>query len=120
MTFLTFWQMSQTFYMRRLQVFLDQLCLDHFGWFYSALGRAGASSYMARWELGSLAAMLQCRKFKNCNEEQIFDAVMCYCKSKSDSGATFDSLVPGLYKSCGAYLKYVQSVPRTLAFKLPR
>ena len=60
------------------------------------------------------------KKFKNCNEEQIFDAVMCYCKSKSDSGATFDNLVPGLYKSCGAYLKYIQSVPRTLTLKSPR
>ena len=63
---------------------------------------------------------LQNKKFKNCNEEQIFDAVMCYCKSKSDSGATFDNLVPGLYKSCGAYLKYIQSVPRTLTLKSPR
>ena len=62
----------------------------------------------------------QNKKFKNCNEEQIFDAVLCYCKSKSDSGATFDNLVPGLYKSCGAYLKYIQSVPRTLTLKTPR
>ena len=119
-TFLTFWQMSQTFYMRTLQMFLDQLCLDNFGWFYSSLGRGGAMQYLVQWDPEKLASMLQNKKFKNCNEEQIFDAVICYCKTKSDSGETFENFVPGLYKSCGSYLKYLQSVPRSLAFKLPK
>merc|ERR1712112_116323 len=84
-TFLTFWQMSQTFYMRTLQTFLDQLCLDNFGWFYSSLGRGGAMQYLVQWDPEKLASMLQNRKFRNCNEEQIFDAVLCYCKTKSDT-----------------------------------
>jgi len=119
-TFLTYWRMSKTFYMRTLGQFLDNLCLNNFGWFYSSLGRGGAMTYMAQWDMDKMAARLLNKKFKNCNEEQIFDAVLCYCKSKSDSGATFDNLVPGLYKSCGAYLKYIQSVPRTLTLKTPR
>jgi len=119
-TFLTFWQMSQTFYMRTLRLFLDQLCLDNFGWFTSSLGRVGALHYMIQWPPDKLAHYLLGRKFKNCNEEQIFDAVMCYCKSKSNSGETFDNLIPGLYKSCGAYLKFMQSVPRSLTLKNPK
>ena len=112
--------MSQTFYMRTLQQFLDQLCLDNFGWFCSSLGRVGALQYMVRWDTDTLANMLMETRFRNCNEEQVFDAVMCYCRSKSNSGETFDNLVPGLYKSCGAYLKYLQSVPRSLSLKLPK
>lgn len=106
--FLSFWQMSETFYMRTLRVFLDRVCLDNFGWFYSSLGRAWSSQYMNQWDITRLAACLM--KFSNCNEEQVFEAVITYCRSKAE----FDQLVPGLYQSCGGYLRYLQSVPRSL------
>ena len=50
--------MSQTFYMRTLGQFLDNLCLNNFGWFYSSLGRGGAMTYMAQWDMDNLAARL--------------------------------------------------------------
>ena len=50
--------MSKTFYMRTLGQFLDNLCLNNFGWFYSSLGRGGAMTYMAQWDLDKMAAKL--------------------------------------------------------------
>ena len=50
--------MSKTFYMRTLGQFLDNLCLNNFGWFYSSLGRGGAMTYMAQWDMDMLAARL--------------------------------------------------------------
>ena len=50
--------MSQTFYMRTLGQFLDNLCLNNFGWFYSSLGRGGAMTYMAQWDMDMLAVRL--------------------------------------------------------------
>ena len=50
--------MSETFYMRTLRSFLDQVCLDNFGWFYSSLGRAWSSQYMNQWDIHSLAGSL--------------------------------------------------------------
>ena len=106
--------MSQTFYMRTLRSFLDQLCLENFGWFYSSLGRAWSSQFMTHWDLKTLAAFLIGRKFNNCSEEQVFQAVITYCRTKAD----FDQLVPGLSQSCGNYLRYIQSVPRLEHFEL--
>jgi len=119
-TFLTFWQMSQIFHMKILEQFLDNLCINNFGWFCSTMDRGGTLQYMQQWELPKLAAVLQERQFTNCCEEQIFHAVVCYCRSKGEPGDTFDQLVPGLYRSCGAYLRYLQSVPRMLPFKLSK
>ena len=119
-TFLTFWQMSQIFHMKILEQFLDDLCVNNFGWFCTSLGRGGTLQYLQQWELPKLAAVLQERQFNNCCEEQIFNAVVNYCRSKGDTGETFDQLVPGLYRSCGAYLRYLQSVPRMLPFKLSK
>ena len=56
--FISFWQMSETFYMRTLRGFLDRVCLDNFGWFYSSLGRAWSSQYMNQWDIHRLAACL--------------------------------------------------------------
>ena len=50
--------MSKTFYMRTLGQFLDNLCLNNFGWFYSSLGRGGAMTYMAQWDMDKMAARL--------------------------------------------------------------
>jgi len=119
-TFLNFWQMSQIFHMKILEQFLDDLCVSNFGWFCSSLGWGGTLHYLQQWDLNKLAAVLQDQKFTNCCEEQIFNAVVNYCRTKGDTGETFEKLVPGLYKSCGAYLRYLQSVPRTLPFRLPK
>ena len=56
--FLSFWQMSETFYMRTLRSFLDQVCLDNFGWFYSSLGRTWSSRFINQWDIRNLAACL--------------------------------------------------------------
>ena len=108
--------MSETFYMRTLRRFLDSLCLENFGWFYPSLGRAWSSQYMTQWSLNSLATFLTDRKFNNCSEEQIFLAVVSYCRTKSGQHS-WDELAPGLYRSCGSYLRYIQSVPRMLPCK---
>lgn len=50
--------MSKTFYMRTLGQFLDNLCLNNFGWFYSSLGRGGVMTYMAQWDMDMLAVRL--------------------------------------------------------------
>jgi len=118
--FLTFWQMSKIFHMKILEQFLDGLCMNNFGWFCSSLGSGGALQYMQKWDLNKLAMVLQDRQLNNCCEEQIFHAVCSYCRAKGDTGETFEQLVPGLYKSCGAYLRYLQSVPRMLPYKLSR
>ena len=115
-TFLSFWRLSQTFYMQTLKLHLDSFCVDNFGWFYSSLGQ-GAVHYLSQWSDIKLATMLLEQRFRNCSEAMIFDAVMCYCKAKSEAGVSMEDLIPGLYKSCGAYLKYLQSVPRTLPLK---
>ena len=66
--FISFWQMSETFYMRTLRRFLDSLCLENFGWFYTSLGRAWSSQYMTQWSLNTLATFLTDRKFNNCSD----------------------------------------------------
>jgi len=119
-TFLTFWQMSQTFHMKILKQCMDELCVDNFGWFCTSLGWGGTLHYLQQWDLPKLAKLLLERKFNNCCEEQIFNAVVYYCKSKGDTGETFEQLIPGLYKSCGAYLRFLQSVPRMLPFKISK
>lgn len=119
-TFLSFWKMSQIFHMKILEQFLDNLCVNNFGWFCSTLGRGGTLQYMQQWDLPKLAAVLQDRQFSNCCEEQIFHAVVSYCRSRGDTGDTFEQLYPGLYRSCGEYLRYLQSVPRMLPFKLSK
>jgi len=119
-TFLSFWQMSQIFHMKILEQFLDDLCVNNFGWFCTSLGRGGTLQYLQQWDLTKLAMVLQEKQFNNCCEEQIFNAVVSYCRAKGDTGDTFEQLVPGLYKSCGAYLRYLQSVPRMIPFKLSK
>ena len=116
-TFLSFWRLSQTFYMRTLRLHLDQFCLENFGWFYSSLGSGGVLHYLSQWSHDKLGLMLLEQRFRNCSEVMIFDAVMSYCKAKSEAGVKMEDLIPGLYKSCGAYLKYLQSVPRTITLK---
>ena len=43
--------------------------------------------------------------------------VMSVPQSKGDTGEAFESLVPGLSRSCQHYLRYIQSVPRMLPVK---
>ena len=79
-TFCQFWQMSQVFYMKILEQFLDNLCLNNFGWFWQTLGQGATLQYLRQWDLPKLAAHLQERRFTNCSEEQLFYAVVGYCK----------------------------------------
>jgi hypothetical protein len=79
--------------------------------------------YMCQWDLDKLGSSLEERKFQNCDEEIIFNAVVVYCRSKSNATESFEQLAPGLQKSCANYLRFLQSVPRTLPLpfnKLPR
>jgi len=110
--FLSFWQMSHLFHMKTLESFLDCLCLENFGWFSSSLPLE-CPQYLAAWPLAKLGAMLAQQRFANCSEEQVFLAVLAYCRNTSGQNS-WDSLAPGLYRSCGAYLRYLQSVPRML------
>jgi len=115
-TFLNFWRMSRLFHMKILETFLDSLCLDNFGWFCTALPLL-SHQYLAAWPLDKLGSFLSNQKFANCSEEQIFTAVVSYCRTRCDK-ESWDELAPGLYKSCGAYLRYLQSVPRMLPYKM--
>ena len=114
-TFLNFWKMSRFFHMKILDSFLDCLCLDNFGWFTTTLPLL-CPQYLASWPLDKLGNFLAQQRFANCSEEQIFLAVVSYCRTKSGQHS-WDELAPGLYRSCGAYLRYIQSVPRMLPCK---
>jgi hypothetical protein len=117
-TFINFWRMSRLFHMKILETFLDGLCLENFGWFCTALPLL-SPQYLAAWPLDKLGSFLKNQKFANCSEEQIFTAVVTYCRTRSDK-ESWDELAPGLYRSCGAYLRYLQSVPRMLPYKITR
>lgn len=117
-TFLNFWRMSRLFHMKILESFLDSLCAENFGWFCTSMPLL-SGQYLAGWPLDKLSSFLSCQKFSNCSEEQIFTAVVSYCRTRSDQ-ESWDELAPGLYRSCGAYLRYLQSVPRMLPFKMAR
>jgi len=114
-TFLNFWKMSRLFHMKILDSFLDCLCLDNFGWFTTTLPLL-CPQFLASWPLDKLGNFLAQQRFTNCSEEQIFLAVVSYCRTKSGQHS-WDELAPGLYRSCGAYLRYIQSVPRMLPCK---
>ena len=102
--FLSFWQMSHLFHMKTLESFLDCLCLENFGWFSSSLP-VECPQYLAAWPLAKLGAMLAEQRFANCSEEQVFLAVLAACRHSS-AHHSWDSLAPGLYRSCGAYLRW--------------
>jgi hypothetical protein len=102
-TFLTFWRMSRLFHMRILDTFLDCLCLENFGWFCTALPLL-CPQYLAGWPLDKLGSFLGEQRFANCSEEQIFSAVVSYCRTRTEQ-ESWDQLAPGLYRSCGAYLR---------------
>lgn len=115
-TFLSFWKMSRLFHMKILETFLDSLCLENFGWFCATMPFL-SPQYIAAWPLDKLVSFLNRRKFSNCSEEHIFTAVVNYCRTRSDTSDSWDVLAPGLFRCCGAYLRYLQSVPRMLPFK---
>lgn len=122
--FINFWKMSRFFHMKILESFLDSLCLDNFGWFCCSFPLF-SSQYIAAWDLPKLSRFLSTEKFSNCSEEQIFRAVVSYCRSSgskenSRQAELWEELAPGLFKSCGSYLRYIQSVPRTLPVKVSR
>jgi len=114
--FLNFWRMSRLFRMKILESFLDSVCLDNFGWFSTALPLL-SGQYLANWPIDKLGSFLSNQQFCNCSEEQIFTAVVSYCRTRSDN-ESWDELAPGLYKSCSSYLRYLQSVPRMLPYKI--
>merc|ERR1719244_624685 len=123
-TFLNFWKMSRQFHMKILESLLEGFCLENFGWFSCTLPLFCAQ-YLAGWERGKLSRFLLNEKFSNCSEEQIFRAVVSYCRSRTSKETArqvelWEELAPGLYKSCGSYLRYIQSVPRTLPVKVAR
>jgi len=111
--FIYLWKMSRQFYMKILETFLDNLLLDNFGWFSDNLS---PPLYMKQWDIDKLSSALLQTKFRNCSEEQIFQAVICYCRGLGNQSKGLDLLAPGLYKSCANYLRFVQSVPRTLTY----
>lgn len=108
------WRMSRQFHMKILQTFLDSLVLENFGWFSST--QSMMVPYLSQWEMEKISTFLLQKQFKNCSEEQIFQAVVSYCRYKGQA-TSLESLIPGLYKSCSAYLRYIQSVPRTLTYR---
>lgn len=110
------WKLSRQFYMCILDSYLDILVLDNFGWFADA---SFSRQYMKQWNLEKLKHALLYSKFKNCSEEQIFQAVMNYCRSLGNQTQGLEVLAPGLYRSCANYLRYVQSVPRSIALYQP-
>lgn len=117
-TFMTFWRMSRLFHMKILESFLDGLCLENFGWFSTAMPLL-SPQYVSAWPLDKLSRFLNNQKFSNCSEEQIFHAVVTYCRTRSEQ-ESWEELAPGLYKCCGAYLRYLQSVPRMLPYKMSK
>jgi len=114
-TFISYWRMSKVFHMKILESFLDDLAMQNFGWFFGNV----SPSYLHQWDRDKFCEALEQRKFKNCDEEVIFNAVVCYCRSKKNSTESFELLAPGLQKSCRNYLRFLQSVPRTLPPPLP-
>jgi len=114
-TFTGFWKMSRLRHMKVLQALLDTFCLENFGWFCCSLP-AFSMHYIIGWETATLAKYLLDLKFANCSEEQVFRAVVSYCQAKGGQEG-WEELVPGLSKSCSSYLRYIQSVPRTLPCK---
>lgn len=117
-TFLNFWKMSRLFHMKILESFLDNLCLENFGWFCHSLPLF-STRYLAGWDCSKLGRFLLTDKFSSCSEEQIFRAVVSYCQARGGQEG-WEELAPGLSRSCGAYLRYIQSVPRMLPYKLSR
>jgi len=111
--FIDLWKMSRHFYMKILESFMDSLVLENFGWFSEHLS---PRMYIKQWNIEKLSNALLQSKFKHCSEEQIFQAVIRYCKALGSQSNSFEVLAPGLYKSCGNYLRFVQSVPRTLNY----
>lgn len=110
------WKLSRQFYMKILEEYLDSLVLDNFGWFSDA---AFSRQYMKQWNLEKLKHALLYSKFRNCSEEQIFQAVMNYCRSLGNQTQGLEVLAPGLYRSCANYLRYIQSVPRSITYCPP-
>jgi len=98
-----------------LQGLLDNFCLENFGWFCLSLPTFSLH-YITGWDTAKLGSFLLGCKFSNCSEEQVFRAVVSYCQARGGKEG-WEELVPGLYRSCGAYLRYIQSVPRTLTMK---
>ena len=92
-TFVNFWKMSRLFHMKILDSFLDCLCLDNFGWFTTTLPLL-CPQYLASWPLDKLGNFLAQQRFANCSEEQIFLAVVSYCRTKSGQHS-WDELAPG-------------------------
>jgi len=113
-TFVSYWRMTKVFHMKILESFMDDLAMSNFGWFFNNV----SLSYLSQWDLDKFCTALKERKFKNCDEEVIFNAVVCYCRSKKNSTESFELLATGLQKSCGNYLRYIQSVPRALPVPL--
>jgi len=107
------WRLSRQFYMKILVQYLDGLVCDNFGWFTSAYF---SRHYMKQWSLDKLKHALLNSKFKNCSEEQIFQAVMSYCRNLGDQTEGLEMLAPALSRSCSNYLRYIQSVPRGLTY----
>lgn len=112
--FTDLWKLSRQFYMKILESFMDNLVLENFGWFS---GHHSLHVYLRQWNLDKLSAALLQTKFRNCSEEQIFQAVVSYCRGLGNQSSGLDTLAPGLYKSCGNYLRFVHSVPRTLKYQ---
>jgi len=102
-------------HMMLLQGLLDNFCLENFGWFCLSLPTFSLH-YITGWDTAKLGSFLLGCKFSNCSEEQVFRAVVSYCQARGGKEG-WEELVPGLYRSCGAYLRYIQSVPRTLTMK---
>jgi hypothetical protein len=115
--FTTLWKMSRQFYMKILETFMDNLILENFGWF-SMSSTGSLNIYLKQWNLDKLGAALLNSKFRQCSEEQVFQAVVSYCRSLGcESNQGLDILAPGLYKSCSSYLRFLNSVPRTLSYQ---
>jgi len=107
--------LSRQRHMMLLSSLLDNFCLENFGWFCLSLP-SFSLHYITGWDTAKLSSFLLGCKFSNCSEEQVFRAVVSYCQARGGQEG-WEELVPGLYKSCGAYLRYIQSVPRTLTMK---
>lgn len=111
------WKLSRQFYMKILESFMDNLVLENFGWFSDNFS---LPLYLCQWNIDKLSTALLQTKFRNCSEEQIFKAVVSYCRGLGNQSSGLDTLAPGLYKSCGNYLRFVQSVPRTVKYQQPK
>lgn len=112
--FIPLWKMTRQFYMKILESFMDSLVLENFGWFSEHLS---PKLYIKQWDIQKLSNALLQSRFKNCSEEQVFQAVISYCKWLGNQSQCLEMLAPGLYKSCNNYLRFLQSVPRTLTYR---